>query len=408
MMKITEITARDIRFPTSLELHGSDAVHKAPDYSAVYIVIKTDRPDGLQGYGLTFTLGRGTELVLSAALVYGKMITGKCVEDIFSDFGSVWRELVHEEQFRWLGPEKGVIHIALAGVVNALWDLWAKMEGKPVWKLLADMSPEQLVSTIDFSYLSDALTREEALELLRKNAPTKQERENQLLSDGYPAYTTSAGWIGYTDEQIVELCQKYMSKGWTRFKMKVGGDVADDIRRAAILRETLGPDHFLAMDANQRWDVNEAIEIMKQLAQFKPIWIEEPTSPDDVLGHAAISKALAPYGIGVATGEHCQNRVMFKQFLQAGAMQFCQIDSCRVGGLNEILSVVLLAAKFGVPVCPHAGGVGLCEYVQHISIFDYLCVSASLDNRVIEFSDHLHEHFVHPVVTKNGNYRVPL
>ncbi|EDO49916.1 predicted protein [Nematostella vectensis] len=407
-MKITEVTARDIRFPTSLELHGSDAVHKNPDYSAMYVTIKTDSPGGREGYGLTFTIGRGNEIVMGAAQAYGKMLVGMSVEDIFNDFGSIWRQLAHEEQLRWLGPEKGVIHLALAAIINALWDLWARIEEKPVWRLLSDMSPEKLVSTVDFSYLSDALTKEEALEILKKNAPTKEERIKKLFLEGYPAYTTSAGWLGYTDKQIEDLCNKYLSAGWTRFKMKVGNDLDDDRRRAAIIRKTIGPDRFLAMDSNQRWDVPEAIEYMKGLAEFKPVWIEEPTSPDDVLGHAAISKALAPYGISVATGEHCQNRVIFKQFMQAQGFQYCQIDSCRVGGLNEIIAILLMAAKFGVPVCPHAGGVGLCEYVQHISMFDYICVSASLENRVTEFADHLHEHFVHPVVATNGSYKVPM
>lgn len=408
MVKLTGLSVRDIRFPTSLELHGSDAMHKSPDYSAVYIVFKTDEETGEEGHGLTFTLGRGNELVMKAVETYGKMLIDRTTEEIFSNFARVWRELAHESQFRWLGPEKGVIHLALAAVLNALWDLWAKMEGKPLWKLLVDMPPEQLVSTIDFTYLSDALTKEEAIDILKKNADSKKEREQEMISKGYPSYTTSAGWLGYTDSQLRELCQKYLKAGWTRFKMKVGSDVNDDIRRAAIFREEIGWDNFLAMDANQRWDVSEAIDYMKQLAKFKPIWIEEPTSPDDALGHAAISRALEPYGIGVATGEHCQNRVIFKQLFQAKGFQFCQIDSCRMGGLNEVLAVLLMAAKFGVPVCPHGGGVGLCEYIQHISIFDYICVSASLENRVTEFADHLHEHFIHPCVVANGAYKVPM
>lgn len=408
MVKLTKVSLRDIRFPTSQELHGSDAMHKSPDYSAVYVVFQTDGETGVEGHGLTFTLGRGNELVLKAAKLYAEALIGKTTEEIFSDFGRTWRELAREDQIRWLGPEKGVIHLALAAVVNALWDIWAKMENKPLWKLLTDMSPEQLVSVIDFSYLSDALTKEEALDILQKNLSGKKEREEEIIAKGYPSYTTSAGWIGYTDSQLQELCQKYLKAGWTRFKMKVGSNLDDDMRRAEIIRSEIGWDNFLAMDANQCWEVEEAVYYMKRLAKFKPVWIEEPTSPDDVLGHAEISKKLEPYGIGVATGEHCQNRVIFKQFLQAKGLQFCQIDSCRMGGLNEVLSVLLMAAKFGVPVCPHGGGVGLCEYIQHISIFDYICVSASLENRVTEFADHLHEHFVHPAVTENGSYKVPM
>nr|XP_058964031.1 mitochondrial enolase superfamily member 1-like [Pocillopora verrucosa] len=408
MVKLTGLSVRDIRFPTSLELHGSDAMHKSPDYSAVYIVFETDGLDNIEGHGLTFTLGRGNELVMEAVKTYGKMLIDRTTDEIFGNFASVWRELAHESQFRWLGPEKGVIHLALAAVVNALWDLWAKMEGKPLWKLLSDMSPEQLVSTIDLSYLSDVLTKEEAIAILQKNVSGKKEREQEIIAKGYPSYTTSAGWLGYTDTQLRELCQKYLKAGWTRFKMKIGSDINEDIRRATIFRDEIGWDNFLAMDANQCWDVGEAVSYMTKLAKFKPVWIEEPTSPDDVLGHAAISKALEPYGIGVATGEHCQNRVIFKQFFQAKGFQFCQIDSCRMGGLNEVLAVLLMAAKFGVPVCPHGGGVGLCEYIQHISIFDFICVSTTLENRVTEFADHLHEHFIHPCVVESGAYKVPM
>ncbi|XP_074636539.1 mitochondrial enolase superfamily member 1-like [Acropora palmata] len=408
MAKLIEVSVRDIRFPTSRELHGSDAMHKSPDYSAVYVVFKTDSGNDIEGHGLTFTLGRGNELVLKAAQLYAKALIGRTTDEIFGDFGRVWRELARESQIRWLGPEKGAIHLALAAVINALWDLWAKMEDKPLWKLLTDMSPEQLVSVIDFSYLSDVLTKEEAIDILQENSSSKQEREKEIITKGYPSYTTSAGWIGYTELQLHELCQKYLKAGWTRFKMKVGSNLDDDMKRAEIFRQEIGWDNFLAMDANQCWDVDEAVYHMKRLAKFKPIWIEEPTSPDDVLGHAEISKKLQPLGIGVASGEHCQNRVIFKQFLQLKGLQFCQIDSCRMGGLNEVLAVLLMAAKFGVPVCPHGGGVGLCEYIQHISIFDYICVSASLENRVTEFADHLHEHFIHPAVTENGAYKVPM
>jgi L-fuconate dehydratase len=317
-----------------------------------------------------------------------------------------WLEITSDSQVRWLGPEKGAIHLATAAIVNAVWDLYAKAEGKPLWKLLADMTPEQLVSCIPFRHITDALTRDEATEILSRNESTKHVREVEMLREGYPAYTTSAGWLGYSDERVRALVREGLAEGWSHFKMKVGRDLQDDIRRAAIIREEIGPDRKLMVDANQIWDVDQAIAWMKPLAQFNPWWIEEPTSPDDVLGHAKIAKAVAP--IGVATGEACQNRVIFKQLLQAQAISFCQIDSCRLAGVNEVLAVILMAAKFGVPVCPHAGGVGLCEYVQHLSLFDYIAVSASLEDRITEYVDHLHEHFVYPVKIKNGRYMPPL
>jgi L-fuconate dehydratase len=380
-------------------------MNEAPDYSAAYVILKTNSPDGVEGHGLTFTIGRGTEVCVAAIDALKYLVVGKSLESFTSNMGAFWRMMTGDSQLRWLGPEKGVIHLATAAVVNAVWDLYAKVEGKPVWKLLADMSPEQLVSCIDFRYITDALTPDEALEILRRNAPTKAEREAEMLRDGYPAYTTSTGWLGYSDDKIRRLCREALSEGWSYFKIKVGRSLEDDMRRAAIIREEIGPDRKLMMDANQVWDVGQAIANMEQLAAFDPWWIEEPTSPDDILGHAAVARAVAP--IGVATGEHVQNRVVFKQLLQANAISFCQIDSCRLGGVNEVLAVLLMAAKFGVPVCPHAGGVGLCEYVQHLSLFDYICVSGSLENRLIEFVDHLHEHFLDPVVIRNGRYMPP-
>lgn len=400
---ITGLTARDIRFPTSRHHIGSDAMNPDPDYSAAYLVLKTNTP-GLEGHGLTFTIGRGNELCVAAEQALARLVVGRTLDEFTSNMGAFWKHLTGDSQLRWVGPEKGVIHLATAAIVNAVWDLYAKVEGKPLWKLLADMSPAQIVSCIDFRYITDALTPDEALSILQTNVPTRKEREAEMLRDGYPAYTTSAGWLGYTDDQLRQLCREAIAEGWTHFKIKVGADLADDIRRATIIREEIG-DRRLMMDANQRWDVGEAIANMKKLARFNPWWIEEPTSPDDVLGHAAIARAIAP--IGVATGEHCQNRVLFKQLLQANAISFCQIDSCRLGGVNEILAVLLMAKKFGVPVCPHAGGVGLCEHVQHLSIFDYIAVSASLENRLLEYVDHLHEHFVDPVRMKNGRYMPP-
>jgi L-fuconate dehydratase len=400
---ITGAIARDIRFPTSQDLSGSDAMNEAPDYSAAYVVLTTDAD--IEGHGLTFTIGRGNELCVAAIESLAPLVVGQTLESFTADMGAFWRRITGDSQLRWVGPDKGVIHLATAAIVNAVWDLWAKSEGKPVWKLLADMSPEEIVRCIDFRYITDALTPEEALDILRRNESTRAEREAEMLRDGFPAYTTSAGWLGYSDDKIRALCREAVDAGWTHFKQKVGADIEDDVRRASIIREAIGPDRTLMMDANQVWDVPEAIANMERLKAFNPWWIEEPTSPDDVLGHAAIAKAVAP--IGVATGEHCQNRVIFKQLLQADAISFCQIDAARLGGVNEVLAVLLMAAKFGVPVCPHAGGVGLCEYVQHLSIFDYICVGASLENRVLEYVDHLHEHFVDPVTIRNGRYMPP-
>jgi L-fuconate dehydratase len=401
---ITGLDAFDIRFPTSRERDGSDAMNPDPDYSAAYVILRTDRP-GLEGHGLTFTIGRGNELCVAAARALAPLVEGLTLEEIKADMARFWRRLTGDSQLRWVGPEKGVIHLATAAVVNAVWDLYAKAEGKPLWQLLAGFTPEEIVRCIDFRYLTDALTPQEALEILRRHEPTRRGREAEMRAKGYPAYTTSAGWLGYPDEKIRRLCREGVQQGWSHFKIKVGRDLADDLRRAAIVRAEIGPDRKLMLDANQVWDVGEAIANMKQLARFDPWWIEEPTSPDDILGHAAIAQAVAP--IGVATGEQCHNRVMFKQLMQARAMRFCQIDSCRLGGVNEVLAVLLLAAKFGIPVCPHAGGVGLCEYVQHLAIFDYICVSGSLEDRVVEYVDHLHEHFVDPVVIRSGRYMPP-
>ncbi len=401
---ITDLVVRDIRFPTSRSLDGSDAMHPDPDYSAAYVVLKTNTP-GQEGHGLTFTIGRGNEICVTAIKSLRPFVAGKTLEALTADMRSFWRSMTNDGQLRWIGPEKGAIHLATAAVVNAVWDLYAKSEGKPLWKLLVDMTPEQLVSCIDFRYITDALTADEAIEILRKNQSTRPGREAEMRERGFPAYTTSAGWLGYSDEKLRRLCREALAKGWSHFKMKVGADIEDDMRRSEIIRREIGPQRKLMMDANQRWEVLEAIANMKRLARFDPWWIEEPTSPDDVLGHATIARAIAP--IGVATGEQCQNRIIFKQLLQAGAIQFCQIDSCRLGGVNEVLAVLLMAAKFGVPVCPHAGGVGLCEYVQHLSLFDYICVSASLENRVLEYVDHLHEHFLDPVTIKDGRYMPP-
>jgi L-fuconate dehydratase len=403
---ITDIRVRDIRIPTSKSLAGSDAMNPDPDYSAAYVVLRTDSPDGVEGHGLTFTIGRGNELCVEAINALRPLVVGHPLELFAHNMGAFWTHITSDSQLRWVGPEKGVIHLATAAVVNAVWDLYAKAERKPLWKLLVDMTPEQLVSCIPFKYITDAVTPDEALDILQRNVGTKTAREQELCEVGYPAYTTSAGWLGYSDEKLRSLIREGLNRGWTHFKMKVGRDLDDDIRRARVIRDEIGWSRKLMMDANQVWDVDEAVRCMRELSVFRPHWIEEPTSPDDVLGHAKIARAVAP--IKVATGEHCQNRVMFKQLLQAKAISFCQIDSCRLGGVNEVLAVLVMAAKFGVPVCPHAGGIGLCEYVQHLSIFDYIAVSASLEDRLVEYVDHLHELFVNPVVMKGDRYMPPI
>lgn len=404
-MKITRLHVQDIRFPTSRDLDGSDAMNPDPDYSAAYVILETDT--GPSGHGLAFTIGRGTEVVCAGVRALAPLVVGRLFSAFTSAPGAFWHHLNGDSQLRWLGPEKGVMHLALAAIVNALWDLYAKVAGKPLWRLLADLSPEALVNCVDFRYLSDALTPDEALAILRNWEPTRAERIRTLEARGYPAYTTSAGWLGYPDDKLRNLCREAVAAGWRHLKIKVGRDLDDDIRRCTILREEIGWDRHLMVDANQVWDVPTAIDWMKALARFRPLWIEEPTSPDDAVGHAAIARALKPHGIGVATGEHAMNRVIFKQLLQLNAIQFCQIDACRLGGVNEVLAVLLLAAKFGVPVCPHAGGVGLCEHVQHLSMLDFIAISGSTEGRVIEYVDHLHAHFVDPVRIRNGAYLPP-
>jgi L-fuconate dehydratase len=403
--RITDVEVLDIRFPTSRQLDGSDAMNPDPDYSAAYVVLHTDADDGLEGHGFTFTIGRGTEVVCAAVDALRPLFMHWPIEDACADMGAFWKTVTRDSQLRWIGPEKGVIHLATAAVVNAMWDLFAKREGKPLWRLLADMSPEQLVALIDWRYLTDDLTPDEALDLLRAREDTRGERQKHLQEHGLPSYTTSAGWLGYDDEKLRRLCQEAVDEGWSHVKLKVGADIDNDVRRCRIAREILGPDRKLMVDANQAWDVDVAIRHMGRLAEFDPWWIEEPTSPDDILGHAAIARAIAP--VRVATGEHVHNRVMFKQLLQAGALGFCQVDACRLGGVNEVVAVLLLAAKHGVPVCPHAGGVGLCELVQHLSAFDFVAVSGSFDDVVVEYVDHLHEHFVDPVRMRDGRYLAP-
>ncbi|MER7586090.1 enolase C-terminal domain-like protein [Micromonospora sp. NPDC127501] len=408
MAVITSVDTYDVRFPTSRDLDGSDAMNPDPDYSAAYLVLSTD--DGPDGHGFTFTIGRGNDVCRAAIVALVPYVVGLDPDTV--DLGAFARSLTQDSQLRWLGPEKGVMHLATAAVINAMWDLVAKRAGKPVWRYLADLSPEQIVDLVDWRYLTDALTPDEALEILRAAEPGRADRIARLTERGYPAYTTSPGWLGYCDDKVVRLARQAVADGFTQIKLKVGADAADDVRRLKIAREAVGPQIRIALDANQRWDVAEAVERMRELAPYDPWWIEEPTSPDDVLAHAAIRSALAtsaPDGgpIRVATGEHVANRVVFKQLLQADAVDVVQIDACRVGGVNENVAILLLAVKYGVPVCPHAGGVGLCELVQHLSMFDFVAVSGSMRDRVVEYVDHLHEHFLDPVVIKDGHYVAP-
>jgi L-fuconate dehydratase len=403
-MKITHLIVKDIRFPTSQKLDGSDAMNPDPDYSAAYVILKTDQA-GLEGHGLTFTIGRGTEVVCEAVRALAPLVVGLDLDWIKEDGARLWRRITGDSQLRWIGPDKGAIHMAAGAVVNAVWDLWAKAEGKPLWRLVADMRPEDILALVDFRYLTDAITPKEALEILTRCVDGKKERIARIEKSGYPCYTTSAGWLGYSDDRLRRLCQIAVDEGFSHVKLKVGANLERDIRRLNIAREIIGPDRYLMIDANQVWEVDQAIEWIRALAFADPWFVEEPTSPDDVSGHRRIRQAVHP--IRIATGEMCQNRILFKQFIAEGAIDVVQIDSCRMGGVNEVLAVLLLAAKYGLPVCPHAGGVGLCEYVQHLAIIDYLCVSGTTEGRVTEYVDHLHEHFVNPCIVKNAAYIAP-
>jgi L-fuconate dehydratase len=405
MTRIIDMRVLDLRFPTSQHLDGSDAMNPDPDYSAAYVILKTDAPD-IEGHGLTFTIGRGNEICCAAIEAMRHLVVGLDMDKVTADMGAFWRHVTSDSQLRWIGPDKGAIHLATGAVVNAVWDIWAKMVGKPVWRLVADMSPEELVRCIDFRYITDCITPEEALAMLRDKAPGKAERIATLEREGYPCYTTSAGWLGYEDEKLRRLCQEAVDAGFNHVKLKVGRDKADDIRRLRIAREVLGPDRQLMIDANQVWEVGQAIDWVRDLAFARPWFIEEPTNPDDVEGHRKIREGVAP--VQVATGEMCQNRIMFKQFIMRGAIDVVQIDSCRLGGVNEILAVLLMAAKYNLLVCPHAGGVGLCEYVQHLSMIDYVCIAGTREGRVVEYVDHLHEHFKEPCIVRNAAYIPPM
>ncbi|MGX5664446.1 L-fuconate dehydratase [Rhizobium daejeonense] len=404
MTKITSLRSIDLRFPTSQSLDGSDAMNPDPDYSAAYVVLETDQP-GLEGHGLTFTIGRGNEICCAAIDAMKHLVVGLDLDWVKANPGRFWRHVTSDSQLRWIGPDKGAMHLATGAVVNAVWDILAKQAGKPVWRLVAEMTPEEILSIIDFRYLTDAITPDEALAILKKAEEGKAERIALLQKEGYPCYTTSAGWLGYSDEKLRRLCQEAVDQGFTHIKMKVGRDLEDDKRRLRIAREVIGDDRYMMIDANQVWEVGEAIDWVKELSVYKPFFIEEPTSPDDVAGHKAIREAVTP--VKVATGEMCQNRIIFKQMIAGGAIDIVQIDSCRMGGLNEVLAVLLMAAKYNLPVWPHAGGVGLCEYVQHLSMIDYIAVSGTREGRVIEFVDHLHEHFIDPCRIENAAYMPP-
>lgn len=405
MSKIVEVAAYDVRFPTSRTSDGSDAMNEAPDYSLAYAVVRTDADDGMEGHGFTFTIGRGTEVCVQAIRAYASLVVGLTTDEIFEDLGAFWRRLAWDSQLRWIGPEKGAVHLGLAAVVNAIWDLYAKSRQLPLWQVLVEMTPHDLVDLVDFRYLDDVLSPVGAIDLLVEQRRGTVGRLAELEATGVRAYTTSVGWLGYDDDKLIDGCRRAIAAGWDKVKVKVGRDLDSDHRRAGIVRREIGEERGLMLDANQVWGVEQAIEAMARLREVEPLWIEEPTSPDDVLGHARIAKAVAP--VLVATGEHVHNRVMFKQFFEAQGLGICQLDACRLGGVNEALAVMLLAARFGVPVCPHAGGVGLCEYVQHLAAVDQAVVSPVGDRAVVEYVDHLHEHFVDPVVIRNGHYELP-
>ena len=404
MTEIIKFSVDDVRFPTSKDLTGSDAVHTDPDYSATYVTVVTSDKN-LKGYGIAFTIGKGNDIVADCIKHFFPMFEGMKIEELENNIGNLWYKCVDHSQLRWLGPEKGVVHMAVAAIFNSLWDLIAKKHNKPLWRFIVDSEPETIMKWLTFKNIEDALSRDEAYAILSESQKHKDERIKRILKEGYPSYTTAAGWLGYSDEKIVKLCKKYTAMGWKHFKVKVGLDLEADVKRLKLIRETVGDDSFIMVDANQQWDVEQSIKHINAYKKFNLLFVEEPTSPDDVLGFVKIKKAIG--NINLASGEACGGRIMFKQFLESGAMNICQIDSCRLGSINEILTVLLMAHKFKVPVFPHAGGVGLCEYVQHLCMIDYILINGEKDNKFVEYSDQLHEHFIYPCSIQDGNYMPP-
>lgn len=401
---ITNIRTFDVRFPTSAMLDGSDAMNAEPDYSAACLQLDTTI-HGLVGHSLVFTIGRGNDVQIQAIRVVAEKVAGLDIEYVFENIGEIAKNLSSDSQLRWLGPDKGVFHMATGAVLNALWDLYAKSRGVPLWKLLSSMSPERIISCVDFRYISDAITPGEALEILREGATSREKNTTLLLENGLPAYTTTPGWLGYADEKMLRLTSEAMASGFGFIKYKCGKSFDDDHRRLTKIRQLVGPDFPIAIDANQVWDVDVAIEWIKGLEAFNLQWIEEPTHPDDVVGHARIAFEVSPTPI--ATGEMASSRIIFKQLLQSEAIKVMQIDATRVAGVNENIANILLAAKYGIPVCPHAGGVGLCEMVQHLAMFDAVAVSGHHRRRYVEYVDHLHDHFLEPARIADGNYMPP-
>ena len=405
MTKIINFTVEDVRFPTSKDLTGSDAVHTDPDYSATYVTVYTS-DEKLKGYGIAFTIGKGNDIVAECIKHFFPTFVGMTIDELENEIGNLWFKCVDHSQLRWLGPEKGVVHMAVAAIFNSLWDLISKKNNKPLWRFIVDSKPETIMKWLTFKNIEDALTKDEAYKILSESQNYKENRIKIILEEGYPSYTTAAGWLGYSDEKIVKLCEKYISMGWKHFKIKVGLDLEADVRRLKLIRETVGNDCYIMVDANQQWSVEQSIKHINAYKEFNLLFVEEPISPDDILGFVKIKKAIG--NINLATGEACGGRVMFKQFLESGAMNICQIDSCRLGSINEILTVLLMAHKFNVPIFPHAGGVGLCEYVQHLCMIDYVLINGKKDTKFVEYSDQLHEHFIYPCNIFNGNYMPPL
>ena len=403
MAKVVGLSTVDLRFNTSRRLDGSDAMNPDPDYSAAYVILESDL--GLSGHGLTFTIGRGNDICIAAIEAMRHLVIGLDLDGVLENPARMWRHLTSDSQLRWIGPDKGAIHLATGAIVNAVWDLLAKREKKPVWRLVADMSPREILKIVDFRYITDALTPDEALAILEQAEDGKSQRIESLKTEGYPSYTTSAGWLGYSDDKLRYLCQEAREAGFKHTKFKVGKSLEDDIRRLKIAREELGEDMNIAIDANQIWEVDQAIDWVKELQFMRPLFIEEPTSPDDIAGHKKIRESVKP--VRVASGEMCQNRIIFKQLIAEGAIDIVQIDACRLGGLNEVRAVQLMAAKHHLPVWPHAGGIGLCEYVQHLSMIDYVAITGDKENNRLEYVDLLHEHFVDPCVVINGAYQAP-